>query len=107
MPDENPGSALSENQLPELHLARSEPLYHRRVAMVEKATGLLVERGDRCEIVLAQFEVEHREILGHALLTHRLRDGDDATLAQPTQHDLRDALAMLACDRLQQIVAEQ
>ena len=88
-------------------LARAKPLHHFRIAMIEEAAGLLVKRADRCHIFQVQLEVEDREVLGHPLLAHGLRDGDDVALDQPPEHDLCDALAMFPANRLQEVVGEQ
>ena len=52
----------------------SEPLYHRRVAMAEEAARARVERGDLRHLVARKLEVEHVEVLFHALAVHGGRD---------------------------------
>src|SRR3954468_19579032 len=88
-------------------LPGAEPFHHRRIAMVEEAAGLLVKRGDRGQILGVEHEVEHDEILPHAFLAYRLRDGHDAALGEPGQDNLRNALAVLAPDGGEPLVLEQ
>jgi len=75
--------------------------------VIEEAARPLVECRDCGQVLLAQFEIEHREILGHAILADRLGDRHDAPLDEPAQNHLRDRLAMPLADRAEQVILEQ
>ena len=60
-------------------------------------------RGDAGHLVVGELEVEHVEVLGHPLGTHRLGDDDDAALDQPAQHDLGHRLAVRVGDRTSRV----
>src|ERR1700733_4772304 len=74
--------------------------------MVKKTTGAGVQRCYRGDVIRAQFEVEHVQILRHAFFAHGLGQSHDAALRQPTEYHLRDALLVLRGDRSQRWILE-
>ena len=67
--------------------------------MIEESSGFPVQSLYRAHILVAQFEVENREILDHPFLLHRLRDHHDPSLDMPPKDDLRDGLPVLGSNR--------
>src|SRR5579859_7709350 len=53
-----------------IELSLTQPLHHCRVTMVEETGGFCVQGCNRCHVFLAQFNIEHVNILRHALLAN-------------------------------------
>src|SRR2546430_13991831 len=75
--------------------------------MVEKEALLRVQRGDGVHILPAQLKIEDVKVLSNPFPSDGLRDHNDASLYQPAQHHLCDALLVLAANGKQQLVLEQ
>src|SRR5690242_21580638 len=74
--------------------------------MVEETAGLRVQCADRGHVLGAQLEIKNCEILGHAFLSHRLGENDDASLRHPAEDDLCHAALVSLGDAQQQRVCE-
>jgi hypothetical protein len=48
--------------------------------MVKEQGFAAIQRGDARHLVVGEFEVEHVDVLAHALRLHRLLDDDDIAL---------------------------
>lgn len=70
--------------------AARQPRDHGRVAVVEELAPPLVEGGDGRQLLVGELEVEHVQVLGHSLQSHRLGDHHDAALDQPVQRGIID-----------------
>ena len=77
---------------------------HGEIGVVVADGTVYVEPGDGRPVLGRKPEVEHVDILGHALGPHRLRDDDDPLIDQIAQRHLAHALAVLRTDLGQQRV---
>ena len=73
-------------------------LHELHVIEVDDTRVVLVHRVDLGHFVVGEAEVEDVEVLRHAFLVARLRDGHDAPLREPTQGHLRGGLAIFGSD---------
>src|SRR5690348_4332387 len=105
-PSRDSNSYTTIFRISDVEPALADPLHHGGVAMIEEAALVQVQFGDRVYFTRTQSEAEHVEVLRDALRTDRLRDGHDAALGEPAQHDLRDRLAVTRGDRSQRLVLE-
>ena len=74
--------------------------------MVKETTGPGVHCCNGGNVIRAQFEVEHIEILYHSFFANRLGQDHDAALRQPAEYHLGNALLVLRCDCAQRWILE-
>jgi len=75
--------------------------------MREKAARACLQRCDDLQVFPGQLEVEDGQVFQHPLFPQGLREGNDAVLNQPSQHDLPHGLAVALGNRQQSLVLEQ
>ena len=84
-----------------------QPLHRLRVVVREEQAVTQVEGAYGLHVFVAQVEVEHIEVLLHALAADGLGDYDDTALEEVTQGHLGGTLAMFCADACQGLVAEE
>lgn len=78
-----------------------------RVIMAEEKAFSLVERANRVQVLRVQHEVEHLEVLGHALLARGFGNDGHAALDEEAQRRLGGRLAVLRAHGRERRVREE
>ena len=67
--------------------------------MGEESAGGGIDSGNQQHIFSAEFKIENADVLCHTFFSHRLRQRNDASLENPTQHNLAHAFTVLLANR--------
>ena len=68
--------------------------------MREEEARARIERRDGSHVRIRELEIEHGDVLRHALLLHRLGNDNDVALQKIAKRDLRHRLALCRGDLL-------
>jgi hypothetical protein len=63
--------------------------------MRKEAAGARFQRCEGRQVLLSKLGAEGGQILQHPLLSHRLRERNDAALNQPSKQDLSHSVAVM------------